>query len=173
MCTIFPLFLPLTGGAFFPSPMNSLSSFRHLCYFVPPLSGLGLFQDTSQVRVPLSAPVFVVLRASEEVPPSPEASLPEGEAFLQNMHNFMCLSVILIHSACVHICVCVCLILQVCANFRDMCVLFAGPFPAGFSEREVRRLFCCCGPVRKIKMLNTAVRVLIIAKPEPLFFPLY
>lgn len=51
---------------------------------------------------------------------------------------------------------------QVCANLRDMCVVFAGPFPAGFSEKEVRRLFCCCGPVRKIKMLNTAVRVYLI-----------
>ncbi|XP_058496955.1 RNA exonuclease 5-like isoform X2 [Solea solea] len=48
---------------------------------------------------------------------------------------------------------------RVCANLRDMCVVFAGPFPAGFSEREVKRFFCCCGPVRKIKMLNTAVRV--------------
>ncbi|XP_042341648.1 RNA exonuclease 5-like [Plectropomus leopardus] len=48
---------------------------------------------------------------------------------------------------------------RVCANLRDMCVVFAGPFPAGFSEREVRRLFCCCGPVRKTKILNTAVRV--------------
>lgn len=168
----FPSLSSTHCGAFFLSPMNSLSSFRHLCYFVPPPSGLGLFQDTSQVRVPLSAPVFVALRASEELPPSPEAALPEGEAFLQNMHNLMCLSVILIHSACL----CVLLILQVCANFRDMCVLFAGPFPAGFSEREVRRLFRCCGPVRKIKMLNTAVRVLIIAQLEPLsplFFPLY
>ncbi|KAA8595274.1 hypothetical protein FQN60_012409 [Etheostoma spectabile] len=40
-----------------------------------------------------------------------------------------------------------------------MCVVFAGPFPAAFSERDVRRLFCCCGPVRNIKMLNTSVRV--------------
>ncbi|XP_030278162.1 RNA exonuclease 5 isoform X2 [Sparus aurata] len=48
---------------------------------------------------------------------------------------------------------------RVCANLRDLCVVFAGPFPAGFSEREVRRLFCCCGPVRKIKMMNAAVRV--------------
>ncbi|XP_008292117.1 RNA exonuclease 5, partial [Stegastes partitus] len=48
---------------------------------------------------------------------------------------------------------------SVCANLRDMCVVFAGPFPAGFSEREVRRLFCCCGPVRRIKMLNSSVRV--------------
>ncbi|XP_071359955.1 RNA exonuclease 5-like isoform X2 [Trachinotus anak] len=48
---------------------------------------------------------------------------------------------------------------RVCANLRDMCLVFAGPFPAGFSEREVKRLFRCCGPVRKIKMLNTAVRI--------------
>ncbi|KAM7419663.1 hypothetical protein PAMA_016654 [Pampus argenteus] len=48
---------------------------------------------------------------------------------------------------------------RVCANLRDMCVVFAGPLPAAFSERDVRRLFRCCGPVRKIKMLNTTVRV--------------
>ncbi|XP_032384467.1 LOW QUALITY PROTEIN: RNA exonuclease 5 [Etheostoma spectabile] len=48
---------------------------------------------------------------------------------------------------------------RVCAHLRDMCVVFAGPFPAAFSERDVRRLFCCCGPVRNIKMLNTSVRV--------------
>uniref|UniRef100_UPI0037E9167E RNA exonuclease 5-like n=1 Tax=Semicossyphus pulcher TaxID=241346 RepID=UPI0037E9167E len=46
-----------------------------------------------------------------------------------------------------------------CSNLRDMCVVFAGPFPAGFTEREVKRLFSCCGPVRKIKMLSTAIRV--------------
>ncbi|XP_068583846.1 RNA exonuclease 5-like isoform X2 [Cebidichthys violaceus] len=44
------------------------------------------------------------------------------------------------------------------ATLRDMCVVFAGPLPAGFSEREVRRLFRCCGPVRNVKMLTT-VRV--------------
>ncbi|XP_063738927.1 RNA exonuclease 5-like isoform X2 [Eleginops maclovinus] len=48
---------------------------------------------------------------------------------------------------------------RVCANLRDLCVVFAGPFPAGFSEWGVRRLFRCCGPVRNIKMLNTTVRV--------------
>ncbi|XP_062290808.1 RNA exonuclease 5-like [Scomber scombrus] len=48
---------------------------------------------------------------------------------------------------------------KVCANLRDMCVVFAGPLPADFSERDVRRLFRCCGAVRKIKMLNAAVRV--------------
>uniref|UniRef100_A0A8D3BS29 RNA exonuclease 5 n=1 Tax=Scophthalmus maximus TaxID=52904 RepID=A0A8D3BS29_SCOMX len=48
---------------------------------------------------------------------------------------------------------------RVCANLRDMCAVFAGPFPAAFTAKEVKRLFRCCGPVRKIKMLNTAVRV--------------
>ncbi|KAG7222562.1 hypothetical protein INR49_016159, partial [Caranx melampygus] len=48
---------------------------------------------------------------------------------------------------------------RVCANLRDMCVVFAGPLPAGFSERKVKQLFSCCGPVRKVKMLNTAIRV--------------
>ncbi|TNM85311.1 hypothetical protein fugu_007582 [Takifugu bimaculatus] len=46
-----------------------------------------------------------------------------------------------------------------CTILRNMCVVFAGPFPAGFSQREVKRLFCCCGPVHKIRMLHTAVRV--------------
>ncbi|XP_034409407.1 RNA exonuclease 5-like isoform X2 [Cyclopterus lumpus] len=45
------------------------------------------------------------------------------------------------------------------AILRDTCVVFAGPFPGDFSERNVRRLFRCCGPVRKIKMLTTTVRV--------------
>ncbi|KAK2817339.1 hypothetical protein Q5P01_025530 [Channa striata] len=48
---------------------------------------------------------------------------------------------------------------RACAALRDMCVVFAGPLPAGFSERDVKKLFRCCGPVRKIKMLNTTVRV--------------
>ncbi|XP_034455511.1 RNA exonuclease 5-like [Hippoglossus hippoglossus] len=48
---------------------------------------------------------------------------------------------------------------RVCANLRDMCVVFAGPFPEGFSEKEAKRLFRRCGPVRKIKLLNTSVRV--------------
>ncbi|XP_023153467.2 RNA exonuclease 5 isoform X1 [Amphiprion ocellaris] len=48
---------------------------------------------------------------------------------------------------------------SLCAYLRDMCVVFAGPFPAGFSERQVRRLFHCCGPVGRIKMLHTSVRV--------------
>ncbi|XP_074538633.1 RNA exonuclease 5 [Halichoeres trimaculatus] len=48
---------------------------------------------------------------------------------------------------------------RVCANLREMCVVFAGPFPAGVSEGEVKRLFSCCGPVRRIKMLNSAFRV--------------
>eukprot|EP00066_Takifugu_rubripes_P021864 XP_011611130.1 PREDICTED: putative RNA exonuclease NEF-sp isoform X2 [Takifugu rubripes] len=46
-----------------------------------------------------------------------------------------------------------------CTILRNMCVVFAGPFPAGFSQREVKRLFCCCGPVHKIRMLHTAVRL--------------
>nr|XP_057923992.1 RNA exonuclease 5-like isoform X2 [Doryrhamphus excisus] len=41
----------------------------------------------------------------------------------------------------------------------DMCVLFAGPFPVGYPEREVRRLFRCCGRVRRVKMLNSTHRV--------------
>ncbi|KAK1886864.1 RNA exonuclease 5 [Dissostichus eleginoides] len=48
---------------------------------------------------------------------------------------------------------------RVCAHLRDLCVVLAGPLPSGSSEQEVRRLFCCCGPLRNIKMLNTSVRV--------------
>lgn len=48
---------------------------------------------------------------------------------------------------------------NVCARLQNMCVVFAGPFPTGFSDREVKQLFCCCGAVRKVKMLNTSVRV--------------
>lgn len=105
------------------------------------------------MSLPLSAPVFVLLRPSEEVPPSPGAAVREGETFIQNTIDLKRLSVILMH-----LLMCV-FISQVCANLRDMCVVFAGPFPAGSSEKEARRLFRCCGPVRKIKMLNTAVRV--------------
>ncbi|KAF3852592.1 hypothetical protein F7725_005947 [Dissostichus mawsoni] len=45
------------------------------------------------------------------------------------------------------------------SNQQDLCVVLAGPLPSGSSEQEVRRLFCCCGPLRNIKMLNTSVRV--------------
>uniref|UniRef100_A0A1A8QLZ9 RRM domain-containing protein n=3 Tax=Nothobranchius TaxID=28779 RepID=A0A1A8QLZ9_9TELE len=48
---------------------------------------------------------------------------------------------------------------SVCSDLRDMCVVFAGPFPPDFSDREVRRLFRCCGRVRNIRMLNTSVRI--------------
>lgn len=155
----FAVFLILVGGDKllhlhpFPHrpPFNSSSSLS------PPLllrpSGVGFFQETGQVPVPVSAPVFLLLRPSEEVPPPPGAAVPEGETFIKNAVNLMCLNVILVHPL-----MCV-FVSQVCANLRDMCVVFAGPFPAGFSEREARRLFRCCGPVRKIKMLNTAVRV--------------
>ncbi|KAM9314876.1 RNA exonuclease 5, partial [Pholidichthys leucotaenia] len=47
---------------------------------------------------------------------------------------------------------------NVCSNLQDMCVVFAGPFPPGFSDRDVKRLFSCCGWVRRVKMLN-GVRV--------------
>uniref|UniRef100_A0AAQ4RPT6 RNA exonuclease 5 n=1 Tax=Gasterosteus aculeatus aculeatus TaxID=481459 RepID=A0AAQ4RPT6_GASAC len=44
-------------------------------------------------------------------------------------------------------------------GLRDMCVLFAGPLPAGASERDVRRLFGCCGAVRSVRLLSAAARV--------------
>ncbi|XP_054912517.1 RNA exonuclease 5-like [Poeciliopsis prolifica] len=48
---------------------------------------------------------------------------------------------------------------NVSAVLRDMCTVFAGPFPANFSKREVKRLFGCCGPVHKVQMWNTGVRI--------------
>ena len=61
---------------------------------------------------------------------------------------------------CVLVCVCVCVCtLQLRAHLRQMCVVFAGPFPSGFGEREVKRLFRCCGAVKCIRMLPTSHRV--------------
>ncbi|XP_014860914.1 PREDICTED: putative RNA exonuclease NEF-sp isoform X2 [Poecilia mexicana] len=48
---------------------------------------------------------------------------------------------------------------NVSAVFRDMCTVFSGPFPVHFSKREVKRLFSCCGPVHKVQMRNTGVRI--------------
>ncbi|CAL8286148.1 unnamed protein product [Arctogadus glacialis] len=45
------------------------------------------------------------------------------------------------------------------AHLRQMCVVFAGPFPSGFGEREVKRLFRCCGAVKRIRMLPTSHRM--------------
>ncbi|RVE75918.1 hypothetical protein OJAV_G00003690 [Oryzias javanicus] len=45
------------------------------------------------------------------------------------------------------------------AHLRGMCVVFAGPFRAGFSGKKVKRLFGRCGAVREVRMLNTSVRV--------------
>ncbi|XP_038142786.1 RNA exonuclease 5-like isoform X2 [Cyprinodon tularosa] len=47
---------------------------------------------------------------------------------------------------------------NMCANLGEMCAVFAGPFPAGFSKRDVKRMFSCCGPVRRVQMLSTSVR---------------
>lgn len=47
---------------------------------------------------------------------------------------------------------------QVCP-LRDLCVVFAGPFPPQFSEEDVRHLFCCCGPLHSVRMIHTALRV--------------
>uniref|UniRef100_A0A3Q2TA70 RNA exonuclease 5 n=2 Tax=Fundulus heteroclitus TaxID=8078 RepID=A0A3Q2TA70_FUNHE len=46
-----------------------------------------------------------------------------------------------------------------CADLRDMCAVFAGPLPAGFSRRDVRRLFRRCGTVRRVRMLESSVRI--------------
>uniref|UniRef100_A0A8C6TB75 RNA exonuclease 5 n=1 Tax=Neogobius melanostomus TaxID=47308 RepID=A0A8C6TB75_9GOBI len=42
---------------------------------------------------------------------------------------------------------------------RPLCVVFAGPLPPHSSEEDVRRLFCCCGPLRSVRIIHTAVRV--------------
>ncbi|XP_076004090.1 RNA exonuclease 5 [Genypterus blacodes] len=48
---------------------------------------------------------------------------------------------------------------RVCGSLRDARMVFAGPFSAGFSEKDVSRLFRCCGPVQKVKMLKTVARI--------------
>ncbi|XP_043971605.1 RNA exonuclease 5-like isoform X1 [Gambusia affinis] len=48
---------------------------------------------------------------------------------------------------------------DVSSVFQDMCTVFAGPFPANFSKSQVRQLFGCCGPVHKVRMCNTGVRI--------------
>ncbi|KAM6971846.1 RNA exonuclease 5 [Aplochiton taeniatus] len=48
---------------------------------------------------------------------------------------------------------------RVCARLKEMCVVFAGPFPPSYSGRDVRKLFRCCGPVRNVRMLNATRRV--------------
>ncbi|XP_051801738.1 RNA exonuclease 5 isoform X2 [Acanthochromis polyacanthus] len=83
---------------------------------------------------------------------------PHRERLHRSVRQFFQTCIVLLHLVWMYSSLCV-FILQVCADLRDMCVVFAGPFPAGFSEREVRRLFRCCGPVGRIKMLNTSVRV--------------
>uniref|UniRef100_A0A3Q1ERK7 RNA exonuclease 5 n=1 Tax=Acanthochromis polyacanthus TaxID=80966 RepID=A0A3Q1ERK7_9TELE len=81
---------------------------------------------------------------------------PHRERLHRSVRQFFQTCIVLLHLVWMYSSLCV-FILQVCADLRDMCVVFAGPFPAGFSEREVRRLFRCCGPVGRIKMLNTSV----------------
>ncbi|XP_019718107.1 putative RNA exonuclease NEF-sp isoform X2 [Hippocampus comes] len=49
---------------------------------------------------------------------------------------------------------------------QDMCVVFAGPLPAGFSEKAVRRLFRCCGSIRAVEMLETTHRVHAVVEFE-------
>ncbi|XP_051940384.1 RNA exonuclease 5-like isoform X2 [Hippocampus zosterae] len=49
---------------------------------------------------------------------------------------------------------------------QDMCVVFAGPLPAGFSEKAVRRMFRCCGSIRAVEMLETTHRVHAVVEFE-------
>ncbi|KAM9819263.1 RNA exonuclease 5-like isoform X2 [Syngnathus typhle] len=48
---------------------------------------------------------------------------------------------------------------KVSRRLQQMRVVFAGPFPAGFSQGEVRRLFRRCGSVRAVQMLTGTHRV--------------
>ncbi|XP_053712563.1 RNA exonuclease 5-like isoform X2 [Synchiropus splendidus] len=45
------------------------------------------------------------------------------------------------------------------SNLGDMRVVFAGPLPFGATEKDVRKLFRCCGEVQMVKMLRTALRL--------------
>ncbi|KAM9792293.1 RNA exonuclease 5 [Neosynchiropus ocellatus] len=45
------------------------------------------------------------------------------------------------------------------SNLEDMRVVFAGPLPFGATEKDVRKLFRCCGEVQMVKMLRTALRL--------------
>ncbi|XP_055014697.1 RNA exonuclease 5 [Boleophthalmus pectinirostris] len=42
---------------------------------------------------------------------------------------------------------------------RNMCVVFVGPLPPHSSEEDVRRVLCCCGPLRSVRIIRTALRV--------------
>ncbi|KAM9492886.1 LOW QUALITY PROTEIN: RNA exonuclease 5 [Salvelinus alpinus] len=44
-------------------------------------------------------------------------------------------------------------------RLREMCVVFAGPLPSDYTERDVRRLFSSCGNVRAVRLLNATQRV--------------
>lgn len=60
--------------------------------------GVGHFQESGQLSVPLSAPLFFLLRLSEEVHSSPAAAAAavwEGEAFVHHTVDLKCQAVIL------------------------------------------------------------------------------
>ncbi|XP_029595059.1 RNA exonuclease 5-like isoform X2 [Salmo trutta] len=44
-------------------------------------------------------------------------------------------------------------------RLREMCVVFAGPLPSDYTERDVRRLFRSCGKVRAVRLLDATQRV--------------
>lgn len=123
-------------------------------------SDFGLLQETNHVSFPLSAAALVLFRSYQETFSPAGAALPKSEGSLQTTAKFKCFRLILIQNL-VSV-----FVLQVCENLWEMCVVLAGPFPAGFSETEVKRLFRCCGPVRRVKMLNTAVRVCLPSLPS-------
>lgn len=123
-------------------------------------SGFGLLQKTKHVPFPLSAAALFLFRSSQETSSPAGAALPKSEGSLQTTAKVKCFRLILIQNL-VSV-----FVLQVCENLREMCAVLAGPFPAGFSEGEVKRLFRCCGPVCRVKMLNTAVRVCLPPLPS-------
>ncbi|XP_041752365.2 RNA exonuclease 5-like isoform X1 [Coregonus clupeaformis] len=44
-------------------------------------------------------------------------------------------------------------------RLREMCVVFAGPLPSDYTERDVRRLFSSRGTVRAVRLLNATQRM--------------
>lgn len=122
-------------------------------------SGFGFLQETNHVSFPLSAAALVLFRSSQETSSPAGAALPKSEGSLQTTAKVKCFILILIQNLMSVF------VLQVCENLWEMCVVLAGPFPAGSSEREVKRLFRCCGPVCRVQILNTAVRVCLPSIP--------
>lgn len=129
---------------------SSLILLTQLVCWTPSVA--GLFQETDHIPFLFRAWVFFCLRPAEQFILSSGVPLPEsGYFFLWEYPTYF-------FSAPWNVLVTLCS-LQVCGSLREACVVFAGPFSAGFSEKDVSRLFRCCGPVQKVKMLKSMARV--------------